>query len=74
MGKSPSFVVRATKEKKNPEPPPDPPELGAFLWGMLAGSIVTVVVEGVAIYFAWPFLVEGLKLLVGTEAIREMLR
>jgi len=35
-------------------------DLNTFLWGMLAGFVVTVVVEGVALYFTWPYLASAL--------------
>jgi hypothetical protein len=38
----------------------DSPDINSFLWGMLAGFIATVVVEGVALYFTWPYLASAL--------------
>lgn len=70
-----SFVVRAKKpvQAKQHSPSQDPPDIGWFMWGMLAGGILTVVVEGIVLYFTWPFLVGALKTWVGAEALREVL-
>lgn len=51
----------------------DPPDLGMFLLGMFTGAVVTVVIEGVIVYFTWPILIGFVKGLVGVEAIREVL-
>ena len=63
-------IVRRQAEQQSSG---DPPDVGSFLWGMLAGTIVMVVIEGVVIYFTWPFLVGALKGWVGAEAMREAL-
>lgn len=46
----------------------------AFGWGMLVGSFVTVVAEGVILYFAWPYVLGALKTWVGAEALKEVLK
>lgn len=34
----------------------------SFEWGMLAGSVITVVVGGVVLYFGWPYITTGAKI------------
>jgi hypothetical protein len=29
---------------------------GSFLWGVAAGGIITIVVEGVVLFFTWPWI------------------
>jgi len=52
----------------------DPWDWGSFGWGMLAGGIVTLVVEGVALYFTWPALIAFLKGIFGAEVVREVVK
>ena len=53
-------------------PPQDPPELEPFLWGMLAGGILTIAAGGVLLYFAWPYLVRAFapEVVKALEALR----
>jgi hypothetical protein len=44
----------------NPPNPPDPPDLTSFLYGMLAGGLITLMVEAVVLYFTWPYIVSAL--------------
>jgi hypothetical protein len=45
----------------------DPWDWDSFKWGMLAGGIVVVAVEGVILYLTWPYIV---GFLFGTQAAR----
>jgi hypothetical protein len=45
----------------------DPWDWDSFKWGMLAGGIAVVAVEGVILYFAWPYIIE---FLFGTQAAK----
>jgi hypothetical protein len=47
----------------------DPFDLGSFTWGMVAGGIVVVTVEGVVLYFAWPYIA---SFLFGTQVAKVM--
>jgi hypothetical protein len=39
----------------------DPPEdFTAFLYGMLAGGLITLAVEAVILYFTWPYIMSAL--------------
>lgn len=62
------YVATEAKRKVNSNPTTrgeansDPPfDLSSFLWGIVAGGIITIVVEGVAIYFTWPYVLSFLK-------------
>jgi len=72
-----SFVVRAEKPEQLVETQQqlavDPPDIGSFLWGMVAGGIVVVVIEGVVLYFTWPIFLGFIKGLVGAEAVKAVL-
>jgi len=70
-----SFVVRAEKPvQKKQSPSQNPPDLGWFLWGMLAGAIATVAIEAITIYYTWPVLVGFMKAVGLAEVMREALR
>lgn len=69
-----SFIVRAQPARAvTVAPPPvdlgrlaatlQPQDVGSFMWGMVAGGIVMVVVGGVVLYFTWPAFVGFLKML-----------
>lgn len=51
----------------------DPFDLESFGWGVLAGGVITLVVEGVTLYFTWPIWLSLIETLVGGTAIREIL-
>jgi len=54
-----------TEEKPSPQTQTlgdDPFDLGSFMWGMLAGGVITVAVGGVILYFAAPYLMQALGL------------
>ena len=64
-----SFVVRPQPPKtvaaNTPflQVPPQlqPQDIGSFMWGMVAGGIVMVVLGGVILYFTWPAFLALLK-------------
>lgn len=50
------YAVKAIPKQEQEVKPLTLEQLEAFGWGMLAGSIVTIAVGGVIIYFAWPYI------------------
>lgn len=55
------IVVRPTRsELAKLSNPGNPFDLESFGWGWLAGSIATVVVGGVVLYFSAPYIIKGL--------------
>jgi len=51
----------------------DPWDWASFGWGIVAGGLITLVVEGVTLYFTWPIWLSLIETLVGGTAIREIL-
>jgi len=51
----------------------DPWDWNSFVWGIAAGGVITLVVEGLTLYFTWPIWLELIETLVGGTAIREIL-
>jgi len=63
------FFVRVIPEEAS-ENPDNPWDWASFGWGMLAGSVVTVVIGGIILYLTWPYLLALMRGLVGAEFIR----
>jgi len=51
----------------------DPWDWSSFGWGMLAGSIVTIALGGVTLYFTWPYLIGIIRGVASTEEILKAL-
>jgi hypothetical protein len=48
----------------------DPWDWDSFKWGVVAGGIVVVAVEGVILYFAWPYIASFLLGAQVAKAVR----